>query len=102
MGQQFCWALARPARPCATPWAGHDDAGPGAGCEIAVGLRRVGVALLVAHAEIGDAFLLRGHGDRDDWKPDDPKQVIDALLFEAPRNQGSAIDFAHGFPLVID
>jgi hypothetical protein len=33
-------------------------------------------------------------------KADDPKQVIDALLLEAPRDQGSAIDFAHGFPLV--
>ena len=30
-------------------------------------------------------------------KPDDPEQVIDALLFEAPRHQGSAVDFAHGF-----
>jgi hypothetical protein len=25
--------------------------------------------------------------------------VIDALLLEAPRNQGRAVDFAHGFPL---
>ena len=83
-------------------WAGHDEAGAGAAGEIAVGLRRVGGALLVAHAEISDAFLLRGHGDRGDWKPDDPEQVIDALLFEAPRDQGSAIDFAHGFPSVTD
>jgi hypothetical protein len=28
--------------------------------------------------------------------------VIDALLFEAPRDQGSAIDFAHDFPSVTD
>ena len=82
--------------------AGHDDAGAGAAGEIAVGLRRVGGALLVAHAEIGDAFLLRGRGDRGDRKPDDPEQVIDALLFEAPRDQGSAVDFAHVFPLVTD
>jgi hypothetical protein len=27
--------------------------------------------------------------------------VIDALLLEALRDQGSAVDLAHGFPLVI-
>ena len=79
--------------------AGHDDAGAGPAGQIAVGLRRVGGGLLVAHADIGDAFLLRGRGDRADRKPDDPEQVIDALLFEAPRYQGSAVDFAHAFLL---
>ena len=59
------------------------------------------VALLVAHAEIGDAFLLRRRGDRGDRKPDDPEQMIDALPLQASRDQGSAIDLAHGFPLVI-
>jgi hypothetical protein len=39
--------------------------------------------LLVAHAHIGNAFLLRGCGDRGDRNPDNPEQVIDALLFEA-------------------
>ena len=82
--------------------AGDDDAGAGTAGEIAVGRRRVGGALLVAHAEIGDAFLLRGRGDRGDRKADDPEQVIDALLFEAPCDQGSAVDFAHGFPLVTE
>src|SRR5262249_18388390 len=80
--------------------AGHDDAGAGAAGQIAVGLRRVGGGLLVAHADIGDAFLLRGCGDRGDRKPDDPEQVIDVLLFEAPRYQRSAVDFAHAFLLV--
>src|SRR5205823_14225729 len=80
--------------------AGHDDAGAGAAGQIAVGLRRVGGGLLVAHADIGNAFLLRGCGDRGDRKPDDPEQVIDALLFEAPRYQGRAVDFAHAFLLV--
>jgi hypothetical protein len=28
--------------------------------------------------------------------------VIDALLFEAPRYQGSAVDFAHALLLVTD
>ena len=78
-------------------WAGNGEAGAGAAGEIAVGPCRVGGALLVAHAEIGDAFLLRRRGDRGDGKPDDPEQVIDALLLEAPRDQGSAIDLAHGF-----
>src|SRR5262244_3044308 len=80
--------------------AGHNDAGAGAAGQIAVGLRRVGGGLLVAHADIGNAFLLRGCGDRGDRKPDDPEQVIDALLFEAPRYQGRAVDFAHAFLLV--
>src|SRR5262249_11473910 len=72
----------------------------GAAGQIAVGLRRVGGGLLVAHADIGNAFLLRGRSNRGDRKPDDPEQVVNALLFEAPRNQGSAVDFAHAFLLV--
>ena len=80
--------------------AGHDDAGAGPAGQIAVGPGRVGGGLLVAHADIGDAFLLRGGGDRADGKPDDAEQVIDALLFEAPRDQGGAVDFAHLFLLV--
>jgi hypothetical protein len=44
---------------------------------------------------------LRRSGDRGDRKPHDPKQMIDALLLEAPRDQGCAIDVAHGLPLVI-
>src|SRR5262245_50004096 len=82
--------------------AGHDDAGAGTAGQIAVGLRRVGGGLLVAHADIGNAFLLRGCGDRGDRKTDDPEQVIDTLLFEAPRYQGSAIEFAHALLLVTD
>src|SRR5262249_60031746 len=60
-----------------------------------------GGGLLVAHADIGDAFLLCGCGDRGDRKPNDPEQVTDALLFEAPRYQGRAVDFAHVFLLVL-
>src|SRR5262245_28132960 len=78
---------------------GNDDAGAGPAGQIAVGLRRVGGGLLVAHADIGDAFLLRSRGNRGNRKPNDPEQVIDALLFEAPREQGSAVDFAHAFLL---
>jgi hypothetical protein len=81
--------------------AGDGKAGAGAAGEIAVGPCRIGGALFVAHPEIGDAFLLRRHGNRGDRKPDDPEQVMDALLLEAPRDQGSAIDFAHVSPLAI-
>ena len=82
--------------------AGHGEADAGATGHIAVGLGRVGRGLLVAHADVVDAFLLRGRGDRADRKPDDPEHMIDALLLEAPRDQGSAIDFTHVFPLVTE
>ncbi len=78
--------------------AGHDDAGARSALQIAVGLRGVGGGLLVPHADIGNTFLLGGRGDRADRKPDDPEQVVDALLLEAPRDQGGAVDFAHLFP----
>jgi hypothetical protein len=77
---------------------GHGKAGAGAAGEIAIGARGVGRTLLVAHAEIGDAFFLRRHGNRGDRKSNDPEQVVDALLFQAARKQGRAIDLAHGFP----
>ena len=80
--------------------AGHNDADAGALGQIAVRLRRVGGGLLVAHADIGNSFLLRGCGNRGDGKPDDPEQVIDALLFQAFRYQGRPVDFAHAFLLV--
>jgi hypothetical protein len=58
--------------------------------------------LLVAHTDIGNACLLRGCGDWADWKADDPEQVIDALLFEASRYQGRAVEFARAFLLVTE
>ena len=79
-------------------WAGHRDARAGPARQIAVGPGRVGGGLLVAHADVGDAFFLRRCCDRADRKPDNPEQVIDALLLEAPRHQGSAVDFTHLFP----
>ena len=78
-------------------WAGHRDARAGPARQIAVGPGRVGGGLLVAHADIGDAFFLRRCGDRADRKADNPEQVIDALLLEAPGHQCSAVDFAHTF-----
>src|SRR5262249_36021002 len=43
-----------------------------------------------------------GCGDRGNRKPDHSEQVIDALLFEAPRYQRSAVDFTHAFLLLAD
>jgi len=77
--------------------AGHGDDGAGAPGQVAVGLRRIGGGLLIAHADIGDAFFLRGGGDGGNWKPDHAEKVIDALLLETPRYQGSAVDFTHCF-----
>src|SRR5262249_29379993 len=77
---------------------GDGDAGAGPAGEVAVGRRRVGGALLVAHAEVGDAFLLRSCGDGGDREADDTEQVVDALLFEAPCDQGSAVYLAHVSP----
>jgi hypothetical protein len=73
------------------------EASAGAPREIAGGLRGVGGRLLVAHADIGDPGLLRGSGDRLHGKADDPEHVLDALLFETPRHQSGAVDFAHAF-----
>src|SRR5581483_1280673 len=82
--------------------SGHGDAGAGSAGHVAVGLSRVGSGLLVAHADVGNPFLLRRRGDRGDRETDDPEKVIDALLLEAPRYQGSAVDFTHSFLLVTD
>src|SRR5262249_62023646 len=65
-------------------------------------LRSVGGVLRFAHAEVGDAILWRGDSDRGNRKSDDPEEVIDALLFDAPRHQCSAVNFAHSFLLVTD
>ena len=82
-------------------WAGHRDAHAGPARQVAVGPGRVGRGLLVAHADIVDAFFLRGRGDRADREPDDAEHVINALLFEASCYQGSAVDFAHAFLLLL-
>ncbi len=75
--------------------AGHDDAGAGAAGQIAIGLRGVRGGLLVAHADIGDTFLLCRCRDRADGKSDNPEQVVDTLLFEASGDQGGAVDLSH-------
>src|SRR5262249_57568491 len=68
---------------------------------VGVGGGGVGGGMVVGNADIGNAFLLCGCGDRGDRKPNYPEQVIDALLFEAPRYQGCAVDFAHALLLVL-
>ena len=87
--------IGEPGEAVHDPRAGDDDAGAGAARQIAVGLRGIGGGLLVAHADIGHTFFLRGRGDRADRKPDDPEQVIDPLLLEAPRDHRGAVDLSH-------
>src|SRR5207245_10313666 len=65
-------------------WAGHDDAGAWAAGQIAVGLRRVGGGLLIAHAAIGNDFLLRCCGDRRARHSDDAEPLAAALPFWVP------------------
>ncbi len=77
--------------------AGHRDARArtaGQKADRARGIRR---RLLVAHADIGDAVLLRGLGQRSDREPDDPEHVFDALLLKAFRQKVRAGDFCHIF-----
>src|SRR6185312_14786889 len=57
--------------------------------------RGIRCRLLVAHADIGQAHLLRRVGDWADGKPDDAEHVLYALLLEALRQQVGALDFSH-------
>src|SRR5262245_47600867 len=81
--------------------ASHGDTGPGAASHIAVGLGCVRCRLLVAHADVGNAFLLCGCGDRGDRKPDNSEQMIVALLFRVLCYRVTAVDFAHAFLLLV-
>ena len=77
--------------------AGHDDARAGAAGQEADGAGGIGCRLLVAHADIGQAHLLRRLGDRPDGEPDDAEHVFYALLLQAFRQQVCASDFSHFF-----
>src|SRR5947199_8885 len=66
--------------------ARHEQAGAGAASQIADRLRGIRGGLLVAHADVGDPFSLRGRGDRLHRKPDDPEHELDTLLLEIPRD----------------
>jgi hypothetical protein len=54
--------------------------------------------LLIAHADIGDAGLDGGGGDRLYRKAHDAEHVIDALLFQTARHQLRAGDLGHFKP----
>ena len=75
--------------------AGHDDARARPAGQEADGAGRIGRGLLVTHADIGQADLLRRLGDWPDREADDAEHVFDALLFEALRQQIGAFDFSH-------
>ncbi len=77
--------------------AGHDDARARPAGQKADGAGGVGRGLLVAHADIGEANLLGGLGDRPDGKPDDAEHVLHALVFQAFRQQVGAFDLSHVF-----
>ena len=96
IGQQFCLALARPAKGVDHAGAGHRQAGLRATGEVAGGVRGVAGRLLVAHADVGDAGLLRFGGNALHRKADDAEHVVDALLLETARHQLCAVDSSHG------
>ena len=65
-------------------------------------VRDILIAAVLGTGAVADAFFLRRCCDRADREANDPEQVIDALLFEAPRHQGGAVDFAHCLLLVTE
>ena len=74
---------------------GHDDARARAAGQVADGAGGIGRGLLVAHADIGEADLLRRLGERTDREPDDAEHVFHALFLEALRQQVGAFDLSH-------
>ena len=74
---------------------GHDDARAGAAGQVADGAGGIGRGLLVAHADIGQAHLLRCLGERTDREPDHAEHVLHALFLEAFRQQVGAFDLSH-------
>ena len=77
---------------------GHHDARAGAAGQVADGAGGIGRGLLVAHADIGQADLLRGLGERTDREPDHAEHVFHALFLEALRQQVGAFDLSHDVP----
>ena len=78
--------------------AGDGEAGLRPAGEIAGGVRGVARGLFVAHADVGDALLLRVGGEALHRKADDAEHVVDALLLETARHQLGARDSGHVSP----
>ena len=76
---------------------GHHDARAGAAGQIADGAGGIGRGLLVAHADIGQAGLLRCLGERTHREPDHAEHELHALFLEAFRQQVGAFDLSHGY-----
>ena len=68
---------------------------PGPAGQIADGAGGIGRGLLVAHADIGKAGLLRCLGERTDREPDHAEHELHALFLEAFRQQVGAFDLSH-------
>ena len=73
----------------------HGNTGARATCHVTIRLRRVGCGLLVAHADIVDAFLLCRCCNGSDRKANNAEKMVNTLLFQASCHQGRAINFAH-------
>ena len=71
------------------------QAGAGASGHIADGLSRIGGGLLVPHAHILDADLLRGGGDGLHRETNDPEHMLHALLLQTARHQLRARNLTH-------
>ena len=73
----------------------HGNTGARTASHIAIGLSGIGCGLLIAHANIVDAFLLRRSGNRANRETDDTKQMVYALLFKTSCDQGRTRDLTH-------
>ena len=75
--------------------AGHHETRPDAALHVRNGLRRVARRLLMAGADVADAFARRRRGDAGDGNADHAEQFIHALLLQAPGHKPRAIDLSH-------
>ena len=66
--------------------------------QITRGMGRIARGLLVAHADVGDARLLRFRRETLYREADDAEDVVDPLLLQTARHQLRAVDFCHVFP----
>ena len=75
--------------------AGHHETGADAALEVRNGLRRVARRLLVASADVADAFARCRGGNSGNGNADHAEQFIYALLLQAPGDKPRAIYLSH-------